>query len=106
VGFPRLQNMKKSLCLTQNTHRVVATAAFWRTFHHVGKLAQAGKGGGCTPTPFHYTVFAITYKVVVHSPAERTDTLSLFLLYTPMYFVVLNHALIYAKTFRTGLQMT
>jgi hypothetical protein len=34
-------------------HRVV-TAAFWRTFHHEGKISLAGKGGGCTPTPFLY----------------------------------------------------
>jgi hypothetical protein len=34
-------------------HRVV-TAAFWRTFHHEVKISLAGKGGGCTPTPFHY----------------------------------------------------
>ncbi len=56
----------------QSIHRV-ATAAFWRTFHHDGKIhrawqwpisgvhsimmekfSQAGEGGGCTPTPFHY----------------------------------------------------
>jgi hypothetical protein len=30
------------------------TAAFWRTFHHVEKLAQPGEDGGCTTTPFHY----------------------------------------------------
>jgi hypothetical protein len=36
------------------TENRVATAAFWRTFHHEGKISLAGKGGGCTPTPFHY----------------------------------------------------
>jgi len=34
---------------TPSTHRE-ATAAVWHTFHHDGKLAQAGEGGGCTPT--------------------------------------------------------
>jgi hypothetical protein len=55
-------------------HRV-ATAAFWRTFHHDGKLAQGGEGGGCTPTPCHYSYHA------VYAPAERADTLTLFQLY-------------------------
>jgi hypothetical protein len=27
----------------------------WRTFHHEGKISPAGEGGGCTPTPFHYS---------------------------------------------------
>ncbi len=34
---------------TPSTRRVT-TAAFCCTFHHVGKLAQAGVGGGCTRT--------------------------------------------------------
>jgi hypothetical protein len=59
---------------------MVATAAFWRTFHHDGKLAQTAKGGGARRPPF--TVFTNMYEVVVHSPAERTDTLSVFLLYS------------------------
>ncbi len=35
------------------------------------KLAQTGEGRGCTPTPFHYVNYIITYKVVVYAPAER-----------------------------------
>ncbi len=37
-------------------HRVhrVAMAAFWRTFHHEGKISPGWRGGGWTPTPFHY----------------------------------------------------
>jgi hypothetical protein len=40
-------------------HRVhrVATAGFWRTFHHEGKISPAWcwVGGACPlPTPFHY----------------------------------------------------
>jgi hypothetical protein len=40
------------------------------------KSAQAGKGGGCTPTPF--ITFTITSKVAVYAPAEWADTLTLF----------------------------
>jgi hypothetical protein len=40
------------------------------------KLALAGKGGGCTPTPF--ITFTITSKVAVYAPAEWADTLTLF----------------------------
>jgi hypothetical protein len=35
--------------------------------------------GGARPSPF--TLFTITYKVAVHAPAERADTLNLFHLY-------------------------
>jgi hypothetical protein len=65
-------------------HRVV-TAAFRRTFHHEGKISLAGKGGGCTPTPF--STFTITSKVAVYAPAEWADTLTLFHLYHNMYSV-------------------
>ncbi len=49
------------------------------------KLSQPGEGGGCTPTPF--TKSTIKYKVEVYAPAERADTLLLFLLYSYMYSV-------------------
>ncbi len=52
------------------------------------KLAQDGEGGRCLPTFFHYTVYNITYKVMVYAPTERADTLPLFLLYPYMYSVV------------------
>ncbi len=61
----------------QSKHRV-ATAAFWRTFHHGGKISPGGEGGVCTPTPFSSS---ITYKVAMNAPAERADTLTLFHLY-------------------------
>jgi hypothetical protein len=38
------------------------------------------------PAPF--TLFTITYKVAVDTPAERADTLPLFHLYPYMYSVV------------------
>jgi hypothetical protein len=40
------------------------------------KLALAGEGGGCSPTPF--ITFTITSKVAVYAPAEWADTLTLF----------------------------
>ncbi len=57
------------------------TAAFWRTSHHDGKLAQAGHGGGgARPPPFTYH----HVQSVVYAPAERADTLPLFHLYPYM----------------------
>jgi hypothetical protein len=54
-------------------------ATFWRTFRHDGKIRPAWWGwGGFTagrPPP-------ITSKVVVYAPAERAETLTLFLLYS------------------------
>jgi hypothetical protein len=48
----------------------------------MGKLAQAGEGGGArSPT---FTIVTITYKVAVHAPAQRAETLTLFHLYQPM----------------------
>ncbi len=47
------QNLLDRLTLDHRVHRV-ATAAFWRTFSHEGKICPAGEGGGCTPTPSHY----------------------------------------------------
>jgi hypothetical protein len=51
------------------------------------KLAQPGEGGRCRPSPF--TLSTITYKVVLYAPAEREDTLPLFLLHLYMYSVLL-----------------
>jgi hypothetical protein len=62
--------------LLHRVHRV-ATATFWRTFQHDGKLTQAGEGGGCTPTPFHY-IYHHVQRVVVYAPAMRADTLPYF----------------------------
>ncbi len=42
--------------------------------------------GGARPSPFTI-LSAITYKFVVFAPAERADTLPLFLLYPLMYSV-------------------
>ncbi len=49
------------------------------------KSAQPGVAGGCTPSPF--TLSTITSKVVVYSPADKGDTVPLFLLYPYMYSV-------------------
>ncbi len=78
---PPTPSPRKRVCLPHRVHRVV-TAAFWRTFHHEGKISLAGEGGGCTalctPTPFHYFHHS---KVAVYAPAEWADTLTLFHLY-------------------------
>ncbi len=61
----------------QSTHRV-AIAAFWRTFHHDGKILT-GVGGGARPPPF--TLFNITFKVAVYAPTGVQIKLPLFHLY-------------------------
>ncbi len=48
------------------------------------KSALPGEGGA-RPPPF--TIFTITYKAVVYAPAERADTVPLFLLYLYLYSV-------------------
>jgi hypothetical protein len=47
------------------------------------RSAQPSEDGGVRPPPF--TMSTITYKVRVYAPAERADTLSLFLLCPYMY---------------------
>jgi hypothetical protein len=54
--------------------------------YYDGKIAQAVRGGGAAPPP-NSTISTITYKVVVYAPAERADTLHLFLLYPYMFSV-------------------
>ncbi len=63
------------LQMAQTTEYTV-TAAFWRTFHHEGKISLA------------FTTITITSKVAVYAPAEWADTLTLFHLYQYMYSVV------------------
>jgi hypothetical protein len=53
------------------------------------KFAQDGEcGGGGGACPPLFSISTIHYKVVVYAPAERADTLPLFLLYPYMYSVV------------------
>ncbi len=59
---------KLALVWAQSTHRV-ATAAFWSTFHHDGKIIPGWWGvGGARPRPF--TIFTITYKVAVYGTLQ------------------------------------
>jgi hypothetical protein len=51
------------------------------------KSARGG-GGGARPPPF--TLSTITSKVAICAPAERADTLLLFLLYPHMTSVVVK----------------
>ncbi len=53
----------------------------------IEKWAQAGEGGECTPSPFHYTVFTITY-----APAERHTVKKIYRI--PVFF--------FTKPFRNG----
>ncbi len=59
----------------------MATAAFWRTFHHDGKISPAWLGWGVHARPLSLYVVTITYKVAVYAPTEWADTLTLFHLY-------------------------
>ncbi len=44
------------------------------------KLAYAGEGGRCTPTPFYY-IYHHVQSYSVYAPAEWADALALFHLY-------------------------
>jgi hypothetical protein len=46
----------------------VAIADFWSSFHHNGKSALAGEGGGVHAHPLSL------YKVAVYAPAETADS--------------------------------
>ncbi len=64
---------------------IVATATLC-TFHHKGKTAQPGEGEGrgCMSSPPPFTIFTITFCTKLwckYTPAERANTLPLFLLY-------------------------
>ncbi len=63
------------------TAHLVPTGAFWRTFHHDGKICPDWWGRGMHAQPFPCTLFTITYKIAVYAPAKRADTLTLFYLY-------------------------
>ncbi len=60
--------------------------------------AQPDAGRGCTPSPFHSTC-----KVVVYAPAERADTLLLFLI-NPFLLCTFSRALMFndGLTWRIG----
>jgi hypothetical protein len=76
------------------THRV-ATATFWRTFHHDGISPVLWGWGDARPSPF--TISTITYKVVGYAPAERAYTIPLSLLYLYMYSVSLINKNVYRR---------
>jgi hypothetical protein len=74
--------------VTEYTYRV-EMANFCHSCHHDEKISPVlGGGGGRGARPSPFTLVTITYKVVVYTPAERSDTLPLFHLYTYMYSVV------------------
>ncbi len=61
----------------------MATAAFWSTFYHGGKIVPVE---GARPPPF--IILTITCKVAVFAPAEWADTLNPISSYQYMYSVV------------------
>ncbi len=77
------------MSVPQNKRRV-ATAAFWHTLHHDGKLSPDWWGGGgewgARPPPLSLQLPSRTYKVAVYSTAEWADTLTL---HSP-YFISIN----------------
>ncbi len=75
-----------SINLSRPEHRVkrVAMAYIPPRWKSQPRLVRVG---GARPPPFARST--ITYKVVVFTPAERADTLPLFLLYPYMYSAVL-----------------
>jgi hypothetical protein len=62
---------------------------FWRTFHHDGKISPGWWEVGDARPP-SFTISTIAYRVVVYAPAERADTLHLFLLYPYMFSVMVS----------------
>jgi hypothetical protein len=60
-------------------HRIhrVATAAFWRTFSHEGKISPGWCGWGGARPPLFIT-FTITSKDAMYAQAKWADTLTLF----------------------------
>ncbi len=65
-------------------------ATFWCLSIMTEQSAQPSEGGRCTPTPFHYSISTVTYKVVVYALGEWADTIPLLLLYPCMYSVGYN----------------
>ncbi len=69
--------MRRVSCTVDHRVHRVATASFWHTFHHEGKISPDWCGwGGARPPPF--ITFTITSKDAVYAPAEWADTLTLF----------------------------
>ncbi len=63
-------------------HRIyrVATAAFWGTFHHDGKISPGWWGWGCTPTTFHYSSYHQVQSCSHYRLNIELDLQSLFVL--------------------------
>jgi hypothetical protein len=70
------------------THKVT-TAAFWRTFHHYGKLAQPGESGGVRtrPTLFLYLPSCTKLQCTLQLSGRYTHHISSLLIYVLYAFV-------------------
>jgi hypothetical protein len=63
-------------------HHRVHTEWQWPLFGVHSIMMEKSAQPGARPPPF--TISTITYKIVVHAPAKRADTLPIFLLYPYM----------------------
>ncbi len=76
--------MLRHYCLCPQSTHSVAIAAFWRTFHHDGKISPAWWGWEVHASPPSFTISAITYRVVVsYAPAERAVICSSYFYSSP-----------------------
>ncbi len=69
----------------------MATAAFWRTFNHDGKITQVSEAGGTRPTPFTILPSGTKLQCTLQLRGQISDMLPLFHLYTYMYSMVLRN---------------
>ncbi len=67
-----------SMYIPHSSHRV-ATAAFWRTFHHDGKISPGWWRWGVHAHPL--SLYLPSRTATKYPPAERADTLPVFHLY-------------------------
>jgi hypothetical protein len=71
----------------QSTHRV-AIADFWRIIHQDGKISPGWGGGGGGARPLLFTLFPITYKVLVYSTLQlRVQIHSPYFSSLPLYVI-------------------
>ncbi len=74
-----LQSLRSTLNIRRESTNRPAMATFWRTFHHDGKISPACWGGGGVHALSFSLYLPSQAKLFVYAPAERADTLLLFL---------------------------
>ncbi len=88
--------------LLSENHRVhrVATATFWRAFNHEGKIIPGWWWWGVHSLTHSLYLYHHVQSCSVYAPAERADTLVLFLLYPYMHSVETPENLVLWRTER------